>query len=310
VWTYESWVIRSLEADRLDEGGSAFEEALRRGFDSPELRNQRALLAFLERDDETMRAQWKWAEGKAGAEPVLLHGRALSEAYHGRFRASTQTARTAAALGAQRPERDVSRVELDSTMMRAEAGVRGDVPVTVGGPDQPLYTRVIAAVTLARLGKLEQAQKAADTLRREFPSHTLLQRYYLPVIEGAVKLESNDPAGAIEALRPAAKYELTAWPALPPLYSAYLAGLAFLRVRDGQSATAEFHKVLAHPGLVGRWAIGAMARLQLARAEHLSGHDAAALPLYEEFLSLWEDADDDVPLYKEAKAEYRHLRSP
>jgi eukaryotic-like serine/threonine-protein kinase len=309
AWTYQTWVERSLEADRLDEARSAYEEALRRNFDSPNLRDRRALLAFLERDDETMRAQWKWAEGKAGAEPALLNGRARSEAYHGHLRASLHFAKTAAALWAKQGEGEASRVELYSTLLRAEAGVRGDLPVATGVPEQSLTTRALTALTLARTWKLDQAQKAADMLRRDFPSHTLLQKYCLPVIEGAVKLQSNNPAGAIEALGPAAKYELTAWVVFPNLYSAYLRGLAWLRMRDGQAAAAEFQKVLAHPGLVGRWAIGAMARLQLARAHHLSGNDAAALSSYEEFLSLWKDADDDLPLYNEAKAEYRRLRS-
>ncbi|HET6981022.1 MAG TPA: hypothetical protein VFI53_02720, partial [Myxococcaceae bacterium] len=139
--------------------------------------------------------------------------------------------------------------------------------------------------------------------------HTLVQKYLLPLVEGAVKLQSNDPSGAIEVLGPAARYELTAWSPFPNLYPAYLRGLAYLQRRDGQAASAEFNKILAHPGLVGRWAIGAMTRLQLARAQHLSGNDAAALSSYEEFLSLWKDADEDLPLYSEAKREYRRLRS-
>jgi len=251
-----------------------------------------------------MRAQWKWAEGKGEAQVVLLPGRALSEGYHGRFRASLQLVKTGdAKLGEPFDE-------LGLTLMRVEAGVRGDLPLATSMPLQSLGARALAALTLARAGKLDQARKGADMLNRDFPTQTLVQKYCLPLINGAVKLQSDDPAGAIEALRPAAKYELTGWGAIPNLYAPYLRGLAFLRMRDGQGAAAEFRKVLAHPGLVGRWSIGAMARLQLARAEHLSGQDAAALPLYEEFLSLWKDADDDVPLYKEAKAEYRRLRSP
>jgi serine/threonine protein kinase/tetratricopeptide (TPR) repeat protein len=306
TWTYQWWVARAVEADRLDEARSIYEEALRRGFDSPELRDGRALLAFLEKDEETMREQWKWAEGKPGAEPILLKGRALFEAYHGRLRDSLHFAKKVTALLPKQGD----RVELFSTLMQAESGIRGDVSGGMGAPDQPFETRILAALTLARVGKLDLAQKIAHALRREFPTHTLLQKYCLPLIDGAVKLESDDPTGAIEALKPAARFELTAWFGAPSLYSPYLRGLAFLRMRDGQAAAGEFRKMLAHPGLVGRMAIGAMARLQLARAEHLSGHDTAALPMYEEFLSLWKDADADVPLYKEAKAEYRRLRSP
>jgi hypothetical protein len=110
-------------------------------------------------------------------------------------------------------------------------------------------------------------------------------------------------------LRPTTKYELTDWESSPNLYSAYLRGLAFLRLQDGIAAAAEFRRVLAHPGLVGRWAIGAMAHVQLARAQHLLGDDPAALSSYKEFLDLWKDADEDLPLYREARDEYRRLQT-
>ena len=309
-FTYANWVALALSADRLDEARTAYEEALRRGFDTPYLRAQRALLAFLQKDEETMRAQWKWAEGKPGAKAALVNGHAMGEAFHGRLRAALQIAKGAADLGAPdgavRPDEWIT---MTVQLIRAEAGARADPPPALGAADRSFESRVLAALLLARAGKLDQAQRVADSLRREFPSRTLLQKYYLPVIEGAVKLQSHDPAGAIDVLRPAAKYELTGSSGFPSLYVAYLSGLAWLEVGDGKAAATEFGKVLAHPGLVGRLAIGAMARVQLARAEHLSGQDAAALVSYEEFLGLWKDADDDLPLYKEAVAEYRRLRS-
>src|SRR5262249_39294130 len=188
---------------------------------------------------------------------------------------------------------------------QAEAGARSPLPTAADPPHSDHNVRALAALTLARTGQLDRAQRAADALRREFPSHTLLQSYCLPIIEGAMKLESNDAAGAIAALHSTARYELTTWPFFPNLYSAYLRGLAWLRMGDGQSAAAEFRKVLTHRSLVGRSAIGSMARVQLARAQHLAGEDAAALASYEEFLALWKDADDDLSLKKEARAEYR-----
>src|SRR5262249_6053656 len=90
-WTYLAWVERAIVAERLEEARSTYEEALRRGFDSPELRSARALLAFLQGDEEAMRAQWSWAEGKPGAEGLMLRGRALIDGYHGRMRASLES---------------------------------------------------------------------------------------------------------------------------------------------------------------------------------------------------------------------------
>ena len=261
----------------------------------------------MEGDDETLRELWKWAQGKAHAEAAFNSGWARGEAFHGRLRASLRFAKAATALSAKEGEFRLD--ELKTILMRAEAGVRSPLPVAADTARVNLGERLLAGLTLARTGHLDGAERAADALRREFPSHTLIRSYGLPVIEGAIKLESNDAAGAIEVLRPTAKYELTNWPSFPSLYSAYLRGLAWLKMGDGQAAAAEFRKVLAHPGLVGRWAIGAMAHVQLARAQHLTGEDAAALSSYETFLALWKDADGDLPLYKEALAEYRGLRT-
>ena len=304
--TYRVLVQRSLSAERLEEGRSAYEEALRQGFDSPWLRNWAVLIAFLQGDDDGMRKQWSWAHGKPDAESILLLGRAMVEAYHGQLGASLQSATTADARSAK--VGDGFRAELATALMRAEAGVRGHT-ASVGMPTAQLKERVRLALILARTGRLEEAQMAADALRRDFPKHTLVQKYALPVIEAAMKLESRDAPGAVEALRPVAAYELSEWEPIPNLYSAYLRGLALLRMSDGRAAAAEFRKLLARPGLVGRWAIGAMARVQLGRALHLNGDDAEARSSYEEFLRLWKDADDDLPLYKEAKAEYRRLQT-
>jgi tetratricopeptide (TPR) repeat protein len=309
-FTYANWVSLALAADRLDEARTAYEEALRRGFDTPPLRAQRALLAFLQKDEETMRAQWRWAEGKPGAKAVLVNGRAMGEAFHGRVRAALQIAKEAADIRA--PEGVIQPAEWISQtvqLIRADAGAEADPSPALGAADRSSESRVLTALVLARAGKRDQAQRVADALRREFPSNTLLQKYQLPVIGGALKLQSHDPAGALEILQPAEKYDLTGSSAFPSLYAAYLRGLAWLQLGDGKAAATEFGKVLAHPGLVGRLAIGAMARVQLARAQHLSGQDAAALVSYEEFLSLWKEADDDLPLYKQAVAEHRLLRS-
>src|SRR5262249_8896628 len=179
-------------------------------------------MAFLEGDEEALREQWKWAEGKPQAEAILNIGRGLSEAFHGRFWASLHVAKANERLLAK--EGEFSRDELNAILMRAEAGVRSPLPVAADPAHLYLNARLLAALTLARSGQLEGAVKAAEALRREFPSHTLIQNYGLPVIEGAIKLESNDAAGAIAALRPTTRYELTTWPPFPNLYSAYLRG--------------------------------------------------------------------------------------
>ena len=150
--------------------------------------------------------------------------------------------------------------------------------------------------------------KAADELRQDHPSNTVVQQYGLPLIEAAVKLRSSDGAGAVAVLEPVKRYDLADTQVLPALYPSYLRGLAYLQTGDNAAAATEFQKILAHPGLVRRQVIGALSGLQLARAQRAMGDGSAARNSYEAFLALWQNADSDVPLYREAKAEYEALR--
>ncbi len=127
------------------------------------------------------------------------------------------------------------------------------------------------------------------------------------MIHAAIKLQENAPEGAIENLRPTAKYELSLPDTVNSVYPAYLRGLAYLQMGKGALAVPEFQKVIDHPGVVGRFVTGALARLQLARAQAVSGDKTSAKKSYEEFLDLWKDADPDLPIYRRAKIEYSKL---
>jgi hypothetical protein len=168
--------------------------------------------------------------------------------------------------------------------------------------------QLMSALILARAGDIDQAQSLADALSQAAPLDTLIQSYSLPTIRAALKLHAHDPAGAIDLLRPALKYELSYPPSFNSLYPAYVRGQAYLQMGEGRLAAAEFQKVLNHRGIVGREVTGALSRLQLARAQKLAGDQAAARKSYEDFLTLWKDADADIPIYQEAKAEYANLR--
>src|SRR5579863_7965392 len=118
----------------------------------------------------------------------------------------------------------------------------------------------------------------------------------------------RDASGAVEILRPTVKYDLADPNGFSSLYPAYIRGLAYLQMVDGREAAAEFQKLLDHPGLVGNEVIGALSHLQLARAQKMMGNEAAARKSYGDFLSLWKDADSNIPIYQQAKAEYALLR--
>ena len=138
--------------------------------------------------------------------------------------------------------------------------------------------------------------------------NTIRNRYWLPTIKAAIKLTEANSAGAVSQLESTLGYELADGYPLDPLYPAYVRGQAYLLSRDGVSAAVEFQKILDHRGLVGNSVIGALALLQLGRAYVLSGDRSKAKAAYQDFLTLWKDADPDIPILKEAKAQYTKLQ--
>jgi serine/threonine protein kinase/tetratricopeptide (TPR) repeat protein len=302
-FTYASWIYGAAIADRPDEAEKIMKEALERGFDSPVLRDLQVRLAFLRKDDAAMQRQWTWAEGRAEAHG-LIYGKALVEAYHGRMRAALRSEETATALASAAAS--PTTYALGTELWRAEVGLSPARPIAVA-PTQNLSERLRGTLVLARTGQLEQARRATDAIRQDFPTHTIVQRYGLPLIDGAIALASNDAAAAVAVLEPAVKYDLADTQIFEALYPAYVRGLAYLQSGAAAPAAAEFQKILYHPGMVGRSVMLPLATLQLARAQRAIGTDAA-LGSYEAFLALWQDADADIPLYRDAKAEDRDLR--
>jgi eukaryotic-like serine/threonine-protein kinase len=165
--------------------------------------------------------------------------------------------------------------------------------------------RAIAALALARAGDTAGAEKLAAQLDKAFPVDTLVQRYRLPTIRAAVALQRKDLNRAVELLRAASAIELG--DVGNRLFLVYLRGEAYLMLHDGNRAAAEFQKFIDHHTLMGNFAWGAPARLQLGRAFLLSGDKTKAKTAYQDFLMLWKDAGPDIPILKQAKAEYAML---
>jgi predicted Zn-dependent protease len=168
-----------------------------------------------------------------------------------------------------------------------------------------------AALALALAGNTPRAQKLADDLAKSFPLDTAVKFNYLPTLRAQLVLSRNDPMNAIEALKIAAPLEL-GQPGdssfAPSLYPVFVRGEAYLSAHRGQEAAAEFQKILDQRGVVVNETIGALAQLGLARAYVLQGDIAKARAAFEEFLTLWKDADSDIPIRKEAEAEYAKLQ--
>ena len=169
-----------------------------------------------------------------------------------------------------------------------------------------------AAFALAIAGDLPRSRALAENLAREFPEDTSVQFMYLPTLRALFSLAADDPAAAIQALEIASRYDLALGGVgfigrFGGLYPIYVRGLAYLAARQPAEAAAEFQRILDHRSIVLVDPIDAMARLQLARALALSSDTVKAKRAYDDLLTLWKNADPDIPVLAEARAEYARL---
>jgi predicted Zn-dependent protease len=242
-----------------------------------------------------------------------LASHAITEAYLGRMKSSRQFSSQAVEMTKRVNFNEVAAEILDLEALReAEFGnsdrakqvVAAALTLSSGGG-----AKVYASVALARAGDTTRAQRLANELSRQFPSDTMLQRYWLPTIRSSIQLAKENPAGALSALQ-GFSYELS--PGVPGagygLYPVYVRGQAYLMAREGKEAEAEFQKILDHRSIVLNSPAGALAHLGLGRARALQGDTAKARSAYQDFLTLWKNADADIPILMQAKAEYAKLR--
>jgi DNA-binding winged helix-turn-helix (wHTH) protein/Flp pilus assembly protein TadD len=306
AFTYSEWTYESIHAERLNEAQWALDDAVVRKLDSFDLQRGRIWLAFLRNDQRAMQVQWNEAMGRPDAYRFPLW-RSLVEEYYGRFHRVRELIQQASDIS---PDNSDVAPRYKTPLWEAEGGDSARASQMAATALKTLSDRnakLCLALAFARAGKVDQAERLADAMDRDFPLDTLVQNYSLPTIRAAMKLDANDPGGAIAALEPSRKYELSLNLPFNGLYPAYIRGLAYLQLGEGQLAGAEFQKLMDHRGLVGVDIIGALAHLQIARAQKMMGDEASARKSYEDFLALWKDADPDLPIYQRAKAEYAKL---
>ena len=315
--SYNNLMIAYLALGQLDESKATFDKARARNVDGSDMRATRYMLAFLQGDSATMQDQLTWATGKSGIEDVLLSYQSDTEGYYGRLGKTREFSDRAVESARQsNASETMAAWKAKEALLEAEIGNSARAQQSVAevlayspGPD----AEVMAALTLARANEVKQAQQLADKLAVAFPLDTLIQGYWLPTIRAAIELSRGNAERAVEAAQVAVTYELSS-PSNPrsgtvgSMYPVYVRGLAYLKLGKGQKAAAEFQRMLDHPGIVGNFVTGALAHLQFGRAQAMMGNNQAARESYQGFLALWKDADPDIPIYKQAKAEYAKLQ--
>jgi tetratricopeptide (TPR) repeat protein len=307
---YFSWAARdNISASRFSEARSWLAQAEALKFDSPELRIQRLRLAFIDGDRGVLDRIFD-DEAHGPDRVAFLREQSRFEAQQGHFVSADRLGLQASKLSSD-PE-DISRALVLSALRNAEAGRAIQARKN---EDQALQNklergqRMILALSLARSGRTDEAERLADEVSQEAPLDTIVQKYLVPTVRAAVKLHKHDPNAAIDLLRGTIQYDLADTMSFDYLYPAYTRGLAYLELGDGRSAAGEFQKLIDNPGLCLAYITCPLARLQLGRAQRLMGDNASARESYEEFLNTWKDADPDVPIYREAKAEYTQLKN-
>jgi tetratricopeptide (TPR) repeat protein len=266
-------------------------------------------IAFIEGDTDLM--QRHVDEVKGGLfEAAMLSFQAQAAAYGGQLRKAREFGRQSAQVAQRLNFNETAAiVEADEAVREAVFGhprrAREKAAAALARSSSPKVVGP-AAVAQALAGDADRAQALADELEQRMPTDTLLNAMGLPMTRAVIALERGDPTRAIELLEVAAPYELAGGLGLA---SIYVRGQAYLRAEAGTEAAAEFQKILDHRGVDPMSTVHSLAHLGLARAYALEGRAARSRQAYQDFLALWKDADPEVPLLQEAKAEYAQLNS-
>ena len=302
-----------MTLNRLDEAAAVVKQAEQLKLESEDLTVFRYQLAFLEGDTAQMAHLASGAMGKPGMEEQMLAFQSDTEGWRGRLKNARELTRRAVDSARRNDAKETAATYQAAAALReVEAGNREQARADADAAlklAQNRDVRAIAALALARAGDIAAAEKLAAELDKTFPLDTLVQKYWLPAVRAAIALRRNQPQRAVDLLQKASTIEL----GMPTNFNvvlcpAYLRGEAYLTLHDGAAAAAEFQKFIDHYGLVSNFSWGALARLGLARAYGEEGNTGKARAAYQDFLTLWKDADPDVPIYQRAKAEYAKLQ--
>jgi serine/threonine protein kinase/tetratricopeptide (TPR) repeat protein len=308
---YEVLTDAYLSLNRLDEARATAQEARDRSLDSPTMHMSMYQVNFVQHDMGAADREITGLIGKPFFDGVARVFQADTARYNGQFAKARELSQRAV---------DSLRVDEKETAAAAQAegalqeALAGNMSFAKQGAKAALQlsngrdVSWISALALALAGDSGQVARLTSDLAKRFPEDTIMQTQYLPMIRAATALSAGNSESAIQALAPSAPYELGENRASVSLGAIYFRGQAYVAAKQGASAAGEFQKILDHPGVVLNEPIGALVHLGLGRAYALAGDKVKAAAAYQDFLALWKDADPDIPILKEAKAEYAKLQ--
>jgi eukaryotic-like serine/threonine-protein kinase len=303
---YADMALDYLFLNRVDEAKQVLQQAQTLKLENENLLTDAYSLAFFRGDAGEMERVVASAAGKPGAEDALLGTHSDTQAYYGRLGKARELARRAEETARHNGDPETAAgYRVEAAVWEAEMGNLAQAQQDVAAALALASSRDVetsATLALARAGDVGRAQAMADDLQKRFPMNTLTNRYWLPTIRAAVELKRGNAARALELLQTTSPYELGL-----NLYPVYVRGQAYLLAHNGTAAAAEFQRLLDHRSIVLNFPLGALAQLQLGRAYAMAGDSTKARSAYQDFFALWKDADPDIPILKEGKAEYAKL---
>ena len=315
-----------LALQRFNEARQTIRQAQARKMDDFILHTALYALAFLKTDAPAMAEEQKWFSGQPDIENFGLPLASDTEAYAGHLGKARELTKRSVESAIRADSKETGAIWHENAALR-EAAFGNATEAKQSGADGLKLTpssqgvNVEAALAYAMADDTVRTESMEQNLNKRFPLDTQVQLLWLPAIRAQLALDRKNPSAAIDSLQAAIPVEsgqIAFLANLSCLYPAYIRGEAYLAAGQGQPAAAEFQKILDHSGTVWNCWTGALARLGLARANALQSRtsqgadaDAArtrALAAYRDFLTLWKDADPDIPVLKEAKAEYAKLQ--
>jgi len=305
-----------ISLNRLAEAKAMYEQALERKLKSSYFDLALYQIAFLQNDSAGMAQQVSSSARTPGLEATLFANEADTAAYSGRLSTAREFSRQAVDSAERARDKEAAATYSALSSLREalfgnadEARRRATLAMKHPASHDLQYASALAR---AYAGDDEQAQKLTDDLGQRFPEATIVQFNYLPTLRAKLAVGKGNASEALETLRAALPYDLgrTTYSSYgwTSLYPVYVRGEAYLAANQGTEAAAEFLKILDHRGIVLNSPIGALAHLQIGRAYATQGDIAKAKAAYQDFLSLWKNADPDIPVLIAAKAEYAKLK--
>ena len=311
VYAYQNAADAYECLNRFDEARAVAEKAAKVAAEVGSVHFTLFDLAFIRGDETAQRHELELAAGKPD-EPILILIHAHAEYARGRLQSARAAYAQSESVSQRLGYKEFSGIVLaDQARCEAELGNLAETRQKVSqalAVSQDRDTRRIVMGVLARTGDATRSQKIADDLVRQNPTDTMLNKVFVPLIQADKDLQHNQPEQAVAHLEVATPYELGSPPGTAHYSVNYLRGEAYLRLKDGANAAVQYQKILAHRGIAPLDIEYPLSHLGLGRAYALQGNMAAAKSAYQDFFAAWKDADPDIPVLKQAKAEYARLQ--